>query len=126
MYANEIGDYGKKHVPGFMGVFPLDRLPSHIGPPPKSFITNTDTSNLPGEHWLAVSYENGGIVRAFDPLGFFYPPLLVAKLHHFPNTRVIYNRKMIQNPFDTSCGLHCLIFLKNRAQDYKQKNKFGS
>ena len=125
MYANELNDIGKKHVPGFVGVFPLNRLPLHIGRPPKSFIVNTDTSNLLGEHWLAVSYEEGGIVRAFDPLGFFYPQLLVSKLHSLPNVHVIYNRKMIQNPFESNCGWHCLIFLRQRAATYKHRMKNG-
>jgi hypothetical protein len=121
MYTNEIEDIGKKCIPGFIGAFPLDRMPSHIGSPPKSFIVNTDTNNLNGKHWLAVSYEQGGIVRAFDPLGFFYPQLLISKLHSHPNVRVHYNRTMIQNPFDQTCGLHCLIFLKSRTDAYKQR-----
>jgi hypothetical protein len=94
-------------------------MPLHICHAPKSLIVNTDTSNLKGKHWIAISYEEGGIIHAFDPLGFYYPPLLVSKLHSMPYQHIIYNRKMIQNPFESTCGPHCLAFLKSRVNYYK-------
>ena len=120
MYTNEIDKIAKKIIPNFIGVFPLDKLPKHLGRPPKSFILNTDTSNLNGTHWLAVSYEKGGIIHAFDPFGICYPPLLTSYLHRIPNVKVIYNRIMFQYPNERNCGIHCLTFLKMRADHYKQ------
>ena len=123
MYSSEVNSLGKRHVNGFLGVFPLDKIPKHIGKAPKSFIVNTDTHNLPGQHWLAVSYERGGIVRASDPLGFYYPPLLMHTLHKSsPNARILYNFKMYQKPWERNCGQHCLRFLYSRSpkQRYKQ------
>ena len=67
MYTHELIKLGEKYVPHFLGVYPLDKLPSAIRAP-SNFIVNTHTHNLPGEHWLAVSYQKGGIVYAFDPL----------------------------------------------------------
>jgi len=122
MYANEIYHIAKNTIPGFIGVFPLDKMPLHIGRAPKSLIVNTDTSNLEGKHWIAISYEQGGIIHAFDPLGFYYPPLLVSKLHSMPYQHVIYNRKMIQNPFAPTCGPHCIAFLKSRVNYYKHRD----
>ena len=66
----------KKHFNNFIGVFPLDKLPSKIYYGDK-LIVNTDTSNLPGEHWLAASYRKPGIIDAFDPLGLYYPTKLI-------------------------------------------------
>jgi hypothetical protein len=121
MYANKISEIGRREIEGFIGVFPLDKIPEHVGTPPKSFIVNTDTSNLEGKHWLAVSYETGGIIRVFDPLGFYYPQLLISKLHNLPNYHIIYNRKMFQNPLESTCGPHCLLFLKSRVNEYKHR-----
>jgi hypothetical protein len=116
MYTSELNKLGKQHIPGFIGAFPLDKLPLHICTPPSSYIVNTDTHNLSGHHWIAISYEKSGIVRAFDPLGIFYPQLLTEKLHKFPHKKIIYNRLMHQNPLLKTCGLHCLNYLKYRSQ----------
>ena len=113
MYTNELQKLGEKHVKHFVGVFPLDKLPSHIYPTSR-LIVNTDTYNLGGKHWIALSYEKGGIVLAFDPLGLFYPLLLVNKLYSNPMVKhVLFNRKMIQLPWERTCGMHCINFLKS-------------
>ena len=103
--------YGKKHIVNFIGVFPLDKLPIHLVKNSK-FIVNTDTHNLPGKHWIAVSYEKGGIIYAFDPFGIFYPTCLITYLSHKPRARIVLNRKMYQHPMEKSCGWYCLRFLQ--------------
>ena len=116
MYDHELYSLGKKYVRGFIGVFALDRIPKHVGKPPKSFIVNTDTHQLPGRHWIAVSYERGGIVYAFDPLGVYYPHTLVHALHRgAPSRRVIYNYTMYQRPWERNCGQRCINFLISRS-----------
>jgi len=122
MYTNQLNKLGKEHIPGFLGAFPLDKLPSYTNTL-SSFIVNTDTHNLRGQHWIAVSYEKMGIVRAFDPLGVYYPQLLIEKLHQFPNRKVKYNRVMYQNPLTETCGLHCLKYLKYRADRMHKPNE---
>lgn len=114
MFTDEIDEYGKKFIPHFKGVYPLDKFPSHICIP-SALIVNTDTHNLRGQHWIAISYENGGIVFAFDPLGIYYPRYLMEKLHRLPHQHVIYNTIMYQHPLETTCGLYCLAFLQHRA-----------
>ena len=74
-------------------------------------IINTQTSDLPGQHWIAVSIAKNGIVYAFDPLGFYYPPYLRYRLNNLYRGRVIYNRIMYQHPWENNCGQHCLNFL---------------
>jgi hypothetical protein len=109
MYTDQLKKYGENHFKNFLGVFPLDKLPAKISYGDK-FIVNTDTSNLPGEHWLAVSYRKPGIVYAFDPLGVYYPTKLINFLcHHAVCVRV--NHIMYQHPLSNTCGQHCLLFL---------------
>ena len=111
MYTNQLNRLGKEHVEHFVGVFPLDKLPQHIVPISR-LIVNTDSHNLGGQHWIALSYENGGIVLAFDPFGWYYPPLLVNQLHRNPTVRrILYNRTMVQSQNEKTCGLYCLRFL---------------
>ena len=53
----------------FIGVFPIDLLPS-IDSFPCSFIFNTHTSNKPGEHWIGVFYDKKQNCSFFDSFGF--------------------------------------------------------
>ena len=69
--------------------------------------------NLPGKHWLAVNYSNCGVVRAFDPLGVFYPDLLSNYLAKQRARIVIFNRITYQDPSTRTCGQHCLRWLKS-------------
>lgn len=115
MYSNELIKAAKAlKIENFVGVFPLNRLPASLAhyPKPFSFIVNTDTANLPGQHWIAVSYSKCGIVRAFDPLGVFYPTLLSNYLAKRAK-RVIFNRITYQDPTRRTCGQHCLRWLKS-------------
>lgn len=91
----------------FIGVFPLDKLPSWI--PNGGLIVNSQTSNLEGEHWIAV-YIHPNVIKVFDPMGLFYPPLLVSKLEKLKR-RIEYNRIMYQSPFTETCGHYCILWL---------------
>ena len=101
MYSNELVKAAKQlKLENFIGVFPLNRLPTSLKPyaKPLCFIVNTDTMNLPGQHWIAVSYSKCGIAYAFDPLGMFYPHILTSYLTKRAR-RVIFK--------------HCLHWLKS-------------
>ena len=91
-------------------MFPLDKLPYF--PVNKALIVNTQTSNLGGEHWIAVYHKPANIL-VFDPLGFYYPQMLVSHLSIISNP-IVYNKVRIQNPFTKTCGQHCLLWLKNQ------------
>lgn len=111
MRALELMRLGQKYVPNFVGVFPLDKLPSKLVAP-ANFILNTHTHNLPGEHWLAVSYMKGGIVFAFDPFGIYYPRLLQIYLNKLKRSRQVhYNNEPLQEIYEKTCGLYCLAWL---------------
>ena len=115
MYSDQLARAAQKlGLKNFIGVFALNRLPKSLShySKPLSFIVNTDSSNLPGTHWLAVSYAEGGIVRVFDPFGVFYPDLLTSYLAKQAIRRVYFNTTTYQDPRRRTCGLHCLIWLK--------------
>jgi hypothetical protein len=122
MDSREVEKICKKHVPHFVGVYPLNKLPSALRPP-ANLIVNTDTNNLPGEHWLAVSYQTGGIVYAFDPFGFYYPQNLKIYLSHLRRlTSVKYNRVQYQQFTEQTCGLYCIAWLiAINTKNYKQE-----
>jgi len=102
---------GKKYIPNFVGVFPLNKLPQALRAP-ANLIVNTDTHNLPGEHWLGVSYQKDGTVYAFDSFGFFYPRILRVYLNKIRRTRpVIYNRIHYQSIHEQTCALYCIAWL---------------
>jgi len=56
----------RQHVRRFYGVFACDRLPTK----PRLMVCNTDPSDMPGEHWIAIYVDDDGRYgEYFDPLG---------------------------------------------------------
>lgn len=112
MHTHELLKLGNRYVPHFVGVFPLDKLPAGLRPP-SNLIVNTHTHNLPGEHWLAVSYQKGGLVFAFDPFGIYYPHMLKIYLNKLRRRTmpVRYNKICFQDIHEKTCGLYCLAWL---------------
>ena len=98
---------GKLGCKIFRGVFPLDKLPDYLRP--GAYVINTHSSNLPGEHWIAISVRND-IIRVFDPLDMCYPIKLVTTLERMQQP-VEYNSIMYQNPLTTLCGNYCIDWL---------------
>ena len=49
----------------FCGVFPSDKLPQTIEKYPCGIVANTDPSDKPGEHWIAlfISIEQKGSLK---------------------------------------------------------------
>ena len=110
MHTLELWKMGKSHVPSFKGVYPLDKIPSNLIPP-ANFIVNTHTHNLPGEHWIAVSYLTRGIVFAFDPFGMYYPQRLKKYLVNLDADCIDYNKIQFQGIFEKTCGDYCIAWL---------------
>ena len=111
MDSHSVQKIGKKYIPNFVGVFPLNKLPQALRAP-ANLIVNTDTHNLPGQHWLAVSYQKGGVVYVFDSFGFFYPRILRIYLNKLRRTAPVrYNRIRYQSMHEQTCALYCLAWL---------------
>ena len=102
-----------RNDPSFVGVFPLNRIP-HLNSSVvmHGLIVNTQTDNLPGQHWIAVRilFDRAWI---FDPLPLHPPPpTLCDHLLHHCNIRSLYICTLqVQPPTSQTCGHHCVYFL---------------
>lgn len=104
-----------------IGVYSIDNLPTSRKAN-LMFIFNTDSSNLPGTHWIAVMVKkNIGFV--FDPFG-HTPP---ARITHWMNTRNYQwtcNLRQMQSETSTLCGAYCLFFLWMASSPYLKDELF--
>lgn len=105
--TDELLNYGNKLIDNFKGVYALDQLVNVR--PTGPIIVNTDTSNLPGTHWIAVAFRND-TAYCFDPLG-YPPPLKVITWLNTNFNRWKCNLRQIQSNLSTQCGYYCLHFL---------------
>jgi hypothetical protein len=95
----------------FLGVYPRDMIP----PPtvyPSCLIANTDTSNEPGMHWVAIVYASPNRTEFYD--SFALPPYL----HNIDLLPTYTNPKRVQSLYSVQCGEHCLYYLYLRSLGY--------
>ena len=96
-----------RHDPTFLGVFPRNMLPPLTTN--CSFIINTHTNNLPGQHWIAVRIA-AHQAWIFDPLAI--PPDTYLCNHLMNYCHTIHVTDVPTQPTNTqTCGLHCIYFL---------------
>ena len=117
-FINKFGDENTKEA--FLGVFPINLLPKRLPKPPVVFIINTNSSNLPGQHWKAVyiskKYEGG----VFDSLATPIELLLQHWMNHFTR-RWIASTLTLQNPMSPTCGAYVLYFVMTRLKNASLK-----
>lgn len=115
MNTNQLDRAGKR-VLGYryLGTFPLDRVPQFMKDAAlQHFIINTQTSNLAGQHWIAVTIVHNSKAYIFDSFGQAPPTLLVNQLKQRSIHKIYYNKRQLQ-PFNTTfCGQLALIHLIN-------------
>lgn len=107
----------------FKGVFPLDLLPKLIKKKPALFVVNTDRSNKPGSHWVAIYLPMKGKPEYFDSYGI--QPIHNEFLEFFKRnkfTKVLYNKTQLQNLLSTVCGQYCCVYLLYKAQKKSLEN----
>lgn len=98
----------------YLGTFALNEVPhfSSRKASMRHFIINTQTSNLPGQHWIGVTvYRN--IAYVYDSFGLPPPALLVTQLRQRGVNNIYYNRQQIQPYNTTICGHLTLQHLRN-------------
>ena len=62
MNMDEIEEFlRRRRVPNFDGVFSIDTLPDR----PRLLVCNTDPSDKPGRHWVAIYVDDDGERRVF-------------------------------------------------------------
>lgn len=90
-----------------------------------ALIINSDTSDKPGTHWLALFKEaSNDIIEFFDsfsmPVEFYNPHIL-----KFINERCNYlnqSRIQIQSNLSTTCGHFCIFYLIQRTRGVTFEN----
>lgn len=101
----------------FLGVYSIDTLPKTSGPfKDTSLIINTDTSNLPGTHWVAILTRDNEAYY-FDPFG-YPPPLKIASWLNKYFSNWSHNQRQIQSITSNYCGYFCLYFLYAAQRHY--------
>ena len=101
-----------KHA--FQGVFPLDQLPKSIRHHPCFIVINTQSHNLPGEHWLAVyiSIEKRGEI--FDSLALPVSNYLRRWMNSHALKGWISSQKVLQDWKSNSCGAFVIYYVLHR------------
>lgn len=122
--SKDLLDCGQKLLNStFKGVFSIDTLPKVNWNKNIMFIVNTDSSNLPGMHWIAVIIRDR-IGYIFDPLGHIIP----LKLSNWM-TYICYkwsaNTRQLQTFVSQLCGYFCIYFLFFATSKYLHTTSFN-
>lgn len=103
------------NIQEYKGTYPADRIPV-MRKFPCSVIINTDRSNRPGEHWVAVHIKEDGHAYYFDSFGF---PVLNKEIQEFitKNSKhgYTYSSMTLQHPSADTCGAYCIEFVRQMA-----------
>ncbi|DAC80266.1 TPA_asm: adenain [Branchiostoma lancelet adintovirus] len=101
------------------GVFAADQLPTNVPEYPSAFVVNTDCSGKPGQHWLALYFDESMRGEFFDSYGRApkdYPRSIELFLRRNSRLPWIRNERQIQSRWSTTCGQHCLFYLLHRCR----------
>lgn len=94
----------------FKGVYARDHFNEKTSKP-GLYVINTDDSDKPGEHWVAI--YNNGREEFFDSYG-NHPSYFGINT----TKNVIYNKTRYQNDLSTCCGQYCIYFLTLRCRHH--------
>ena len=90
-----------------LGVFMRDSLPSPLLK--GGYIVNTDLTEEPGTHWVAL-WVRDDVIEFLD--SFAHPPEHYGMTFSVP---VLTNTHQLQAEHSITCGAHCLYFLYFRC-----------
>ena len=99
----------------FLGVFPINCLPRNISRLPVLFIVNTNSANLPGQHWKAVYVSENRIGEIFDSLATIVSLRLEQWMNCFTK-RWTLSKYTLQNPLSPTCGGYVLYYIMTRLK----------
>ena len=119
----QIDNYSTK-IESYLGTFPLDRLPDLPNKFPKSIIINTDQSNKPGDHWIAIVLTEKHAYY-FDSFGLGIVDQQIRQFLLPRYSSIIFNSLCIQHILSDKCGYYCIYFVQN-VHNYKSYYKFLS
>lgn len=107
--TTQLESIGQKCIQDFDGVFAINELPTKYKSKYR-LICNTDSSNLPGKHWLAVVVKRDKEGYVFDPFG-HAPPLRIQQWLNARGIKWECNKRQFQPINSVKCGHYCLYFL---------------
>jgi len=102
------------------GVHPVDRIPELVKRP-ECFILNLDPHYKKGSHWIAIYVDQEGQGEFFDTYGRKPHKQLIRKYLRENCPTWTFNKKLIQSPYSSVCGQHCLHFLYHRVRGDSMK-----
>ncbi len=97
----------------FQGVFSIDTLPDT----PHLLVCNTDPSNKPGKHWIAIFVDSVGRGEYFDSFG-REPFGVFADYMNEHCTDWIYNTRQLQSIVSSFCGFYCCFYCMLRCRGF--------
>jgi len=100
-----------------VGVFACDKIPrkSHKN---ACFISNTQTSTEPGEHWVCFYTNDENVFTYFDSYG--RNPFENENFKRFLKTAksFIANNTRCQGDLSSCCGQYCIFYLALRSRNF--------
>ena len=111
MNSAQIQSLLERYVPHCykVGVFPKDKIPFPL-PKRSCFVINTDPSDKPGEHWLALF--------VFDDVEFFDSYAYSPRFYGFTFNAISALKHSAQSLQGNTCGDHCVMFLIRRSHGH--------
>lgn len=100
-----------------VGVFPSDKLPKDP-PRPCCLVVNTDPSDKPGTHWVAIFIDAEGVIDYFDSYGLEPSVPDIVTWIRLNGTGLNTNQLCVQSFMSSACGAHCLYFLVLRCRGF--------
>jgi hypothetical protein len=121
MNTDQIDRILKRNVDCFDGVFSCDRLPNE----PRLLVCNTDPSNRPGEHWIAICVDYRGRGEYFDSFG-REPSDNFRRYMNRHCVNWIYNDRQLQSVASRFCGHYCIYYCLLRSRGLDMRRIVGS
>jgi hypothetical protein len=95
----------------FQGVFSRDTLPSK----PRLLICNTDPSDKPGQHWIAIYVDKNLRGEFFDSFG-RHPDAHFERYMNEHCCSWTYNKRQLQSLISSFCGYYCCFYCMFRCR----------
>lgn len=106
----------------FLGVYPIDRVPTGKLDFPSCAIVNTKPHTDKGEHWVCFVKTINKTGIYFDSYG--YPPYNLPEIGDALEdcTEWTFNDVALQTPFSTVCGEYCIFVISHIAKGYTMEH----
>ena len=97
----------RRVAPYLAGVYSCDNLPT-VRTLPSAIVANTDNSDGPGEHWIAIYLPIDGEPLYFDSYGL--KPQQKEFVTYLRRSSYDYNDMQLQSPLSSACGQYAVFF----------------